>query len=184
MKQFIIYTALLLLLYDASYSQPLFIKGRVRCMNQSAHSTKGAENIIVVPTFMPSKSSMTGSEPAGYFEVSTGMTLQQLEDKQVNVYLISKCNSCKGSVKRIFVSEDQDRQNRDNKKSYVTVKDWKMEKNCSEIELSPYRADSMFRVVVKQPGQSMKNYRCYSIGGIAGIVESVNNIDYCSGASN
>ena len=126
MKNFISYTVSLLLLYDVAVSQPLFIKGRVRCLNQSANSSKGAENIIVVPTFIPSKSSMTASAPPGYFEVNTGMTLQQLQDKQVNVYVISKCNNCKESVKRIFVSEDQDRQNRDDKKSYVTVKDWKI----------------------------------------------------------
>ncbi len=156
MKNFIIYTALLLLLYDASFSQPLFIKGRVRCMNQSANSSKGAENIIVVPTFIPSRSSLTVSVPPGYFEVNTGMTLQQLQDKQVNVYVISKCNDCKESVKRIFISEDQDRQNRDDNKSYVTVKDWKMGKNCNEIELPALKADSMLRVVMKQPGQSQK----------------------------
>ena len=156
MKNFIVYSASLLLLYDMAFSQPLFIKGRVRCMNQSANSSKGAENIIVVPTFMPSKSSLTASAPPGYFEVNTGMTLQQLQDKQVNVYVISKCNNCKESVKRIFVSEDQDRQNRDDKKSYVTVKDWKIGKNCNEIELTALKADSMLQVVMKQPGQSLK----------------------------
>ena len=156
MKKFIIHAALLLLLYEAAYCQPLIIKGRVRCMNQSPNSSKGAENIIVVPTFIPSKSRMTASAPPGYFEVQTGMTMQQLQDKQVNVYLISSCTDCKESVKRIFVSEDQDRQNRDNKVCYVTVKDWKMGKNCNEIELPPRRADSMLQVVMKQPGQSMK----------------------------
>ena len=156
MKKVIIYTAFLLQLYEASFSQPLFIKGRIRCMNQSANSSKGAENIIVVPTFIPSKSSMTASAPPGYFEVNTGMTLQQLQDKLVNVYVISKCNNCKESVKRIFVSEDQDRQNKEDKKSYVTVKDWKIGKNCNEIELTALKADSMLQVVMKQPGQSLK----------------------------
>ncbi len=156
MKKFIPYTAFLLLLYDVLYSQPLFIKGRVRCLNQSVNSSKGAENIIVVPTFMPSKSSMTASAPPGYFEVNTGMTLQQLQDKQVNIYIISKCNNCKETVKRIFVSEDQDRQNRDGKVSYVTVKDWKVGKNCNEIELPPGKADSLLNAVMKQPGQSLK----------------------------
>ena len=156
MKKIILYTALVLLLYEAAFGQPLVIKGRVRCMNQSPNSSKGAENIIVVPTFMPSKSRMTASAPPGYFEVQTGMTMQQLQDKQVNVYLISKCNDCKESVKRIFISEDQDRQNRDNKVCYVTIKDWKMGKNCNEIELPPRRADSMLQVVMKQPGQTTK----------------------------
>lgn len=156
MKQFIIHAAFILLFYEITSGQPLVIKGRIRCMNQSEKSTKGAENIIVVPTFIPSKSRMTASAPPGYFEVQTGMTMQQLQDKQVNVYLISKCSDCKEAVKRIFVSEDQDRQNRDNKVCYVTVKDWKIGKNCNEIELPPRRADSMLQVVMKQPGQSMK----------------------------
>ncbi len=152
----IICIAVILLQYENAFNQPLVIKGRVRCMNKNANSSKGAENIVVVPTFMPSKSSMTASAPPGYFEVKTGMTLQQLQDKQVNVYLISRCTDCKELVKRIFISEDQDRQNRDNKVCYVTIKDWKMSKACNDVELPPYRADSMLRVVMKQPGQSMK----------------------------
>ena len=132
MKKFI-YSALLLLLYEASYSQNLVIKGRVRCMNQSAHSTKGAENIIVVPTFMPSRSAITASSPSGYFEFNTGTALPALQDKQVNIYIVSRCSSCKDIVKRVFISEDQDRQNRDDSKSYVTIKKCMLEKKCNEI---------------------------------------------------
>jgi len=154
MKKFI-YSALLLLLYDATYSQNLVIKGRVRCMNQSAHSTKGAENIIVVPTFMPSRSAITASSPSGYFEFNTGTTLPTLQDKQVNIYIVSRCSSCKDIVKRVFISEDQDRQNRDSSKSYVTIKKWMLEKNCNEIELPSFRADSLLNVIKKQPGEKL-----------------------------
>src|SRR5688572_11028152 len=153
MKKFIIYPALLLLLYEASYGQNLVIKGRVRCMNQSAHSTKGAENIIVVPTFKPSRSAITASSPSGYFEFNTGTTLSTLQDKQVNIYIVSKCGSCKDIVKRVFVSEDQDRQNRDDGKSYVTIKKWMIEKYCKEIELSSFKADSLLQVIIKQPDE-------------------------------
>src|SRR5687768_14346714 len=132
MKKFIIYPALLLLLYEASYGQNLVIKGRVRCMNQTIHSTKGAENVIVVPTFVPSKSAITVTSPSGYFEFNTGTNLSTLQDKQVSIYIVSKCSNCKDIVKRVFVSEDQDRQNRDNSKSYVTIKKWMLEKNCNE----------------------------------------------------
>ena len=154
MKKFI-YSALLLLLYEASYSQNLVIKGRVRCMNQSAHSTKGAENIIVVPTFMPSRSAITASSPSGYFEFNTGTALPALQDKQVNIYIVSRCSSCKDIVKRVFISEDQDRQNRDDSKSYVTIKKWMLEKNCNEIELSSFKADSILREIQKQPEEKL-----------------------------
>ncbi len=156
MKKMFVQTAATLLLSATAVAQPLVIKGRVRCMNQSANSSKGAENIIVVPTFTPSKSSMTASEPPGYFELRTGMTLQQLQDKQVNVHLISRCMDCKESVKRVFISEDQDRQNRDNKISYVTVRDWKTGKNCNQFELPQRSADSALQVVMRQPDLSMK----------------------------
>ena len=155
MRKFITYSFLLLLLYEASYSQNLIIKGRVRCMNQSIHSTKGAENVIVVPTFVPSKSAITVTSPSGYFEFNTGTNLSTLQDKQVNIYIISKCASCKDIVKRVFVSEDQDRLNKDDSKSYVTIKKWMLEKNCNEVELPAFRADSLLRVIQKQPEEKL-----------------------------
>lgn len=155
MKKIILYPALLLLLYDVSYCQNLVIKGRIRCMNQSAHSTKGAENIIVVPTFKPSRSAITASSPSGYFEFNTGTNLSMLQDKQVNIYIVSKCSKCKDIVKRVFVSEDQDRQNKDDSKSYVTIKKWMLEKNCNEVELSSFRADSLLKVIMKQPDEKL-----------------------------
>lgn len=155
MRKFIIPSFLLLLLYEASYSQNLIIKGRVRCMNQSIHSTKGAENIIVVPTFKPSRSAITASSPSGYFEFNTGTNLSMLQDKQVNIYIVSKCSSCKDIVKRVFVSEDQDRLNRDNSKSYVTIKKWMLEKKCNEVELPSFRADSLLNVIRKQPDEKL-----------------------------
>ncbi|MFC0773650.1 hypothetical protein [Terrimonas alba] len=150
MKNFI-YTVLLLLLYDAAVCQDLIIKGRIRCINQTPNSTKGAENIVVVPTFMPSRSAITASSPSGYFEFNTKTDLQKLQDKQVNINIISRCSNCKDMVKRVFISEDQDRQNRDDSKSYVTIKKWMVEKNCKEVELSSFKADSVLNVVMKQP---------------------------------
>jgi hypothetical protein len=155
MKQFIIYSTLLLLLYDASYSQNLVIKGRIRCINQNINSTKGAENIIVVPTFKPSRSAITVSDPSGYFEFNTAMAISLLQDKQINLYIVSKCSSCKDFVKRVFVSEDQDRRNKGDSKSYVTIKKWMLGKNCNDIELSPFKADSLLTVIMKQPDQKL-----------------------------
>ena len=155
MRKFITYSFLLLLLYEASYSQNLIIKGRVRCMNQNIHSTKGAENVIVVPTFVPSRSAITVTSPSGYFEFNTGTNLSTLQDKQVSIYIVSKCSSCKDVVKRVFISEDQDRQNRDDSKSYVTIKKWMLEKRCNEVELPSFRADSLLNVIKKQPEEKL-----------------------------
>ena len=144
-----------LFIYTTAISQNLIIKGRVRCLNQSAHSTKGAENIIVVPTFKPSKSALTATSPSGYFEFNTGTPLAMLRDKQVNVYVVSGCGTCKDIVKRVFISEDQDRQNRDDSKSYVTIKNWVVSKNCSDIELASLKADSVLQLIQQQPEQKL-----------------------------
>ena len=88
--QKLFFLSTMLLFFDSAFSQDLIIKGRVRCMNQSAHSTKGAENIIVVPTFKPSRSAITATSPSGYFEFNTGIPLKTLQDKQVNVYVVSR----------------------------------------------------------------------------------------------
>lgn len=151
MKRILIYSFLLLWLCNNLYSQSVIVKGRVRCMNPTASSTRGAENIVVVPTFMPSKSAITATNPQGYFEFNTGTPLPVLQDKQINVYLVSKCGNCPETVKRIFVSEDQDRLNKDASKCYVTIKDWKLSKACNELELPARTADSILGVVVKQP---------------------------------
>jgi len=153
--QKLFFLSTMLLLFETANCQDLIIKGRVRCMNQSAHSTKGAENIIVVPTFKPSRSAITATSPSGYFEFNTGIPLKTLQDKQVNVYVVSRCASCRDIVKRVFVSEDQDRQNRDNTKSYVTIKQWMLTNNCEEVELTPFQADSVLREIQQQPDQKL-----------------------------
>jgi len=124
-------------------------------MNQSQNSTKGAENIVVVPAFMPSHATVTASRPSGYFEFNTGVPIDKLQDKIVTIYVISRCSSCKEIAKRVFISEDQDRQNRDDAKRYVTIKDWMLNTNCQQAELVAFAADSVLRVVIKQPGQDL-----------------------------
>ena len=138
-------------------SQSLIIKGKVKCLNQSQNSTKGAENVIIVPAFIPSKATITSSQPSGYFEFNTGVPISKLQDKQVTIYVISRCTSCKEVAKRVFVSEDQDRQNRDDTKRYVTIKDWMLNANCQKAELMPFAADSVLSMVVRQPGQNLDN---------------------------
>lgn len=155
MKKFIIYYSLLLLTFYNVNGQALIIKGRVKCMNPGVNTTKGAENIIVVPTFMPSKSTITVTRPSGYFEFNTGMQLPMLQDKQISLYVVSRCSNCKEGVKRIFISEDQDRENRDGAKCYVTIKDWNLNTNCTQAEMVAFRADSILNVIAKQAGQNL-----------------------------
>lgn len=148
---------LLLLFCHSVLSQSLIIKGRVRCLNQNQNSTKGAENIIVVPTFMPSKATITATHPSGYFEFNTGVAIDKLQDKLVTVYVVSRCTSCKEVARRVFISEDQDRQNRDDGKHYVTIKDWMLNANCQKAQLYPLAADSVLQLITKQPSMSLDN---------------------------
>jgi len=154
MKKIIFYCGLFFLAYN-DYGQSLIIKGQVKCQNQNENSTKGAENVVVVPAFLPAKATITVTRPAGYFEFNTGIPITTLQDKIVTVYVMSRCTSCKEIAKRIFISEDQDRQNRSDVKQYVTVKDWLLNADCSKAELLPVSADSLLNVIVKEPGQDM-----------------------------
>src|SRR5436190_13309251 len=147
MKTFIIYCCIICIFCYNSKAQTLIIKGKIKCMNQSQNSTKGAENIVVVPAFMPSHATVTASRPSGYFEFNTGVPIDKLQDKIVTIYVISRCSSCKEIAKRVFISEDQERQNRDDAKRYVTIKDWMLNTNCQQAELVAFAADSVLRVV-------------------------------------
>lgn len=137
------------------YGQPLIIKGNVRCLNQHLNSTKGAENVIVVPTFKPSRATVTASLPSGYFEFNTGLPLSRLQDKIVNIYAVSRCADCKEKVRRVFISEDQDRRNKNDDKSYVTIRDWQLNTKCQQAELPAFSADSILQIVQKQPEQNL-----------------------------
>lgn len=157
MKTILLCFGFLFFLQYQAGSQSLILKGRIKCLNDNVNSSKGAQDIVVVPTFMPSKSTITATEPSGYFEFNTGVPINLLQDKTVSIYLISACTDCKEVVKRVFISEDQDRQNRNDSKSYVTVKDWTLNNNCDNVELHPLKADSVLRIVVKQPDQNLEN---------------------------
>lgn len=165
MKTIVLCCGLLILFCCPTESQVLIIKGRVKCMNQTFNSTKGAENIIIVPAFMPSKATITASEPSGYFEFNTGVPLSKLQDKTVTIYALSRCTNCNEIAKRVFISEDQDRQNRNDTRQYVTIKDWMLKTSCTKAELFPFAADSVLRVVVKQPDQNLEN-----VSGTAALV--------------
>lgn len=155
MRKNFIWSGILFLASINAIGQPLIIKGRVKCLNPTVASTKGAENILVVPTFLPSKSTVTVSRPSGYFEFNTGVPLSKLRDKQVSIYVVSRCATCKEGVKRVFISEDQDRQNRDDAKTYYTIKDWTLNTVCTQAELDALRADSLLSVISRQPGLNL-----------------------------
>ena len=157
MKEFSFCLGVLLFFCYSAESQDLIIKGKVKCMNSAPNSTKGAENIVIVPTFKPSRSTITVSQPSGYFEFNTGVPFNKLKDKTITVYAVSRCATCDEVAKRIFISEDQDRQNRNDSKHYVTIKDWMLNTNCQKAELIPYAADSVLNMVVKQPDQNLEN---------------------------
>lgn len=157
MKKIAICFGLLFFLGNNVRSQELIIKGRIRCINTTENSTKGAENIIVVPAFKPSIATITASQPSGYFELNTGVPLSKLQDKLVSIYVVSRCANCGETAKRVFISEDQDRQNRNDTRQYVTIKDWMLHANCRVAELKPLSADSVLNLVVKQPGQNLDN---------------------------
>ncbi len=155
MKTIAVCCVLLFVQCQLANSQSLIIKGKVKCLNQSQNSTKGAENVVIVPAFMPSKATITASEPSGYFEFNTGVPISKLQDKQVTIYAISRCANCQEVAKRVFISEDQDRQNRNDTKKYVTVKEWMLNANCQKAELKPLAADSALRLIVRQPDQNL-----------------------------
>ena len=155
MKKLLLYIFFLTCICKEMPGQNIIIKGKIKCLNQAAGSTRGAENIVVVPAFQPALSTVTVSRPSGYFEVNTMMPMNRLQDKQVTLYVISRCTKCVEASKRVFISEDQDRQNRADNKRYVTIKDWMLNTNCAQAELVPMAADSVLNLVVKQPGQDL-----------------------------
>src|SRR5260370_36482365 len=135
MKPTIFFTTLFTFLFGVVTAQVVIIKGTLRCMNNGvATSTRGAVNIIIIPSFNPKAAVATTTTPQGFFQVNTGWDAQDLRDKDVSLFIITECSSCK-SIQRVFISEDLDKRNTDPTKLYVTVKGWKLLENCQQAEL-------------------------------------------------
>jgi len=182
MKKFFTTGLVFFLLYNAN-GQSLIMKGKIKCV-QNSNSTKGAENIVVVPAFLPSKATATLTRPSGYFEFNTGVPIAKLQDKIVSVYVISRCASCKELVKRVFISEDQDRQNKDDVKHYVTIKDWLLNANCQKAELVPLAVDSILNLVVKQPAEDLdKVSSATAVTGTPAFLNFLTNLTSVAGVS-
>jgi hypothetical protein len=75
------------------------------------------------------------------------------------------------------VSEDQDRQNRDDSKSYVTIKQWMLDKNCNEVELTPFKADSLLNVIKKQPDEKLAELtNATAVAGTPALLNLLTNL--------
>jgi hypothetical protein len=135
MKTLILFTGLFTIVAGTVNAQEVVIKGTLRCTNNGVTtSTKGAVNIIIIPSFNPKAAVATTTTPQGFFQINTGWNARDLRDKDVTLYIITKCSSCK-KIQRVFISEDLDKRNTDPTKLYVTVKGWKILENCTESEL-------------------------------------------------
>ena len=142
MKTTIFLTALLAANLATATAQQVIIKGTLRCTNNGITSTRGATNIIIIPSFNPHAAVATTTTPQGYFEINTGWSVKDLRDKNVSLYLLTKCSSCK-KVERVFISEDLDKRNTDPTKMYVTIKNWKILENCRETELPDIMSEKL-----------------------------------------
>lgn len=144
-----------LLCTGTAIAQPLVLHGRVWCLNQlNANSTSGVENIVVVPGFLPQKSTLTVSNPRGYYQINTGIDLRKLEGKSIRLYVVSKCSQCGKSTNTVFVSADQANK-RGTPAGHLAVDPWKINAVCTTVELDPLRAEGLLREFVQQPTEDL-----------------------------
>ena len=127
-------------------------QGTVKCyIHDDQRATKGANNIIVVPGFIPSKTGVTG--PQGYYELNTEVPLSKLDGKYVMLYYVSACKLCE--LKRnVFVSEDQVKPS-GKKMAYLIVPTVQMTAACKQTELRPLASDSIYNSFAKLPAQDL-----------------------------
>lgn len=155
MKTAIFLAAFFAILTGTCDAQEVIIKGTLRCMNNGvATSTRGALNIIIIPSFNPAASVATTTTPEGFFQINTGWNAGDLKDKDVTLYIITKCSSCK-KVQRVFISEDLDKRNTDPTKMYVTVKNWKLLENCQKMELPDLMSEKLLDSAQHLPPQDI-----------------------------
>jgi hypothetical protein len=155
MKTTIFLTAVFSILALSSFSQEVIIKGTLRCLNNRiATSTRGAINIVIIPSFNPEASVATTTTPQGFFQINTGWNAGELKDKEVTLYIITKCSSCK-QIQRVFISEDLDKRNTDPTKLYVTVKNWKVLEDCEKIELPDILSEQLLDSAHRLPAQDI-----------------------------
>ncbi|MDQ3845846.1 MAG: hypothetical protein M3342_17810, partial [Bacteroidota bacterium] len=144
MQKLTILLSILFVFLRSIIAQPLVVTGRVKCLNNTGeNSSRGTLNVIVIPGFIPPKSTITSANPPGYFEINTGLDWKDLRDKQIRLFLISKCKDCEGRTKTIFITDDQIHYLRNNPLAYLAIKDWTIRRTCNYIELDEIGVDSM-----------------------------------------
>jgi hypothetical protein len=155
MKPTIFFTMLFVVVMNSVIAQEVIIKGTLRCANNGvATSTRGAVNIIIIPSFNPKAAVATTTTPQGFFQVNTGWNAADLRDKNVSLYIITKCTSCK-KIQRVFISEDLDKRNTDPTKMYVTVKGWKILENCQNTELPDIMSEQLLDSAHRLPAEDI-----------------------------
>lgn len=154
MKKIVSYASCFYVLLSGLYAQEVIIKGTLRCINTAESSTKGAVNIIIIPSFNPKAAVATTTTPQGFFQISSGWKAKDLKDKNVTLYIITKCSTCK-NMERIFISEDLDKRNTDPDKMYVTIKGWKILENCKKTELADLLSEKLLDSARHLPPQSL-----------------------------
>src|SRR5690606_33822012 len=149
------FVALFAIWASAINALEVIIKGTLRCMNNVvATSTRGAVNIVIIPSFNPAASVVTTTTPQGFFQISTGWDIKALRGKDVTLYITTKCSSCK-TIQRVFISEDLDKRNTDPSKMYVTIKGWKILENCSNTELPDILSEQLLDSAHRLPPQDI-----------------------------
>ena len=155
MKTTLFFAVLFSALAGPVSAQDVIIKGTLRCINNGiTTSTRGAVNIIIIPSFNPPAAVATTTTPQGFFQINTGWDAKALRDKNVTLYIITKCSSCK-KIQRVFISEDLNKRNTDPTKMYVTVKNWKILENCKETELPDILSEQLLDSAHRLPAQDI-----------------------------
>jgi hypothetical protein len=155
MKIVLLFSVAYLIWSGTANAQQVVIKGTLRCLNNGVTtSTRGAVNIVIIPSFNPKASVATTTTPQGFFQINTGWQANDLKDKDVTLYIITKCSSCK-RIQRVFISEDLDKRNMDPTKMYVTVKNWKILENCTQSELPDILSEQLLDSAQRLPPQDI-----------------------------
>jgi hypothetical protein len=137
------------------HTQPLQLKGRIRCSNDTNNfSTRGAENILVVPTAIPSKSVPTSSDPPGFFLINTNVQKEILYDKAIKLYIITNCKTCKKESYTKFISIDQITY--ENGIPQVNLKTKYIKMLCDSTEFSPQAIDTFNFDIISSGDQDIK----------------------------
>ena len=139
------------------YTQTLQLKGRIRCSNdQDNLSTSGAENVLVVPSAIPSESVLTSSDPPGYYIIDTKVNKEVLYDRSIKLYIVTNCKTCLTKSITTFISSDQITYNND--KPQVNLKTKYLESLCDSVEFPSIVADTVLLGFHYQEDRDITNH--------------------------